>query len=74
VEKLGILSLQRKIESALLEAGVLSLRMFFSVENLDTVRLYGITPSEKERETVLQVIRNMKVIKNIKDQLTVFKY
>lgn len=74
VEKLGIMSLQRKIESALLEAGVSSLRMFFTVEDIETVRLYGIVPSQKEKEAVLQVIQDMNVIKNIKDKLTVFKY
>ena len=74
VEKLGKLSLQRRIESALLEAGVMSLRMFFVVENLETVRLYGIVHSEEEKETVERVLKNIKEIKNVKDDLTVFKY
>jgi cytidylate kinase len=74
VVKLGTLSLQRRIESALLEAGILSLRMFFTVEDPETVRLYGIVHSEEEKEKVEKVIRGIKEIKNIKDNLTVFKY
>ena len=74
VGKLGKLSLQRRIESALLEAGVLSLRMFFVIEDLETVRLYGIVHSEEEKETVERVVRGIKEIKKIKNDLTVFKY
>jgi len=69
VEKLGKLSLQRRIESALLEAGVMSLRMFFTVEDLETVRLYGIVRSEEEKENVERVIRGIKEIKTIKNDL-----
>ncbi|MDP2268064.1 MAG: cytidylate kinase family protein, partial [Deltaproteobacteria bacterium] len=74
VEKLGKLSLQRRIESSLLEAGVMSLRMFFVVEDLETVRLYGIVHTEEEKDSVERVVRGIKEIKNIKNDLTVFKY
>jgi len=71
VEKLGKLSLQRQIESVLLDAGVLSLRMFFTVEDHEAVKLYGIVNSEEEKESVERVIRGIKEIKKIKNDLTV---
>jgi cytidylate kinase len=71
VETLGKLSLQRRIESALLEAGVMSLRMFFTVEDLETVKLYGIVHTEEEKEAVAGAIRSIKEIKTIKNDLTV---
>jgi cytidylate kinase len=63
VEKLGKLSLQRRIESSLLEAGVMSLRMFFDVVH-----------SEEENAAVEKVVRSIKEIKKIKNDLTVLKY
>ncbi len=74
VEKLGKLSLQRKIESALLEAGVLSLRTFFLVEDMSTVKFYGIVNSEEEKAAIEGVIRGIKDIKVIKNELSVIKY
>ena len=71
VVNLAKLSLQRRIESFLLEAGVLSLRMFFAVEDFESVKLYGIVHSEEEKEAVERVIRGIKEIKNIKNDLTV---
>ncbi len=74
VSMLGKLSLQRKIESALLEAGAMSLRTFFIVEDLETVRLYGVVHTEEEKEIIERVVHGIKEIKNIKNDLTVFKY
>jgi cytidylate kinase len=74
VATLGKLSMQRKIESALLKAGVMSLRMFFLVEDLETVRFYGIVQSEEEKQAIENVARGIEGIKKIKNDLTVFKY
>jgi cytidylate kinase len=74
VAKLGKLSLLRKIESALLEAGVLSLRTFFTVEDMETVRIYGVVHSQTEKEALEAVIGRIKGIKTIKNDLTVVRY
>ena len=73
VVKLGKLSLQRRIESALLEAGVMSLRTFFVVEDLETVRVFGVVHYEIEKEIVEKVLRGIKEIKNIKNDLSVLE-
>lgn len=74
VATLGKLSMERKIESALLEAGVMSLRTFFIVEDMETVRFYGIVHTDEEKEMVEKVVREIKDIKKIKNDLTVMRY
>jgi hypothetical protein len=71
---LGKLSMQRKIESALLEAGVMSLRTFFIVEDMETVRFYGIVHTEEEKEKIEKVVREIKDIKKVKNDLTVMRF
>jgi osmotically-inducible protein OsmY len=68
------MSLQRKLESALLEAGVMSLRIFFVVDGLDSVRFYGVVNSAEEKEIINRVVKGIKAIKHIKNDLTVFRY
>jgi cytidylate kinase len=70
VQMLGKLSLQRKIESALLEAGISSLTLFFTVEDVNTVRLFGSVDSPEEKRTVERVLKGIKEISKIKDDLT----
>lgn len=74
LELLGKMSLHRKIESALLEAGVMSLRIFFVVESLDSVRFYGVVNSIEEKEAITRVVKGIKDIKTIKNDVTVFRY
>ena len=71
VQLLGKLSLNRKVESALLEAGVMSVHLFFTVEEPDSVRLYGIVNSSVEKEESEKVLKKIKEIKNIKNELVV---
>jgi len=71
VKRLGQFSLQRKIGSALLEAGVMSLNLFFTVEDIDSVRLFGVVDSREEREGVVNILKKIKGIKKIKNDLTV---
>jgi cytidylate kinase len=71
VKLLGKFSLQRKIESALLEAGVASSHLFFTVEDIDLVRLFGSVSSSVEKEEVVKILKGIKDIKKIKNDLTI---
>ncbi len=71
VQLLGKLSLNRKVESALLEAGVMSLHVFVTVEEPDSVRLYGFVNSPGEKEEAEKVLKKIKGIKNIRNELAV---
>jgi len=73
VRLLGKLSLQRQVESALLEAGVLSSHLFVSIEDPITVRLYGTVISEEEKEAIEKVVKGIKDAKKILNDLVVFK-
>jgi cytidylate kinase len=73
VRQLEKLSLHRKIESALLEAGVSSQHLFFSVEDVGSVRIYGIAYSQDEKEKIEHILKGIKDIKNVINQLTLFK-
>jgi cytidylate kinase len=71
VKLLGKFSLQRRIESALLEAGIMNLHLFFKVEDPDSVRLFGSVGSSAEKEEVMEILKEIKDIRKIKDELTV---
>jgi len=73
VKELGKLSLYRKVESAFLEAGVLHQHLFFSVEDTDSVRLFGVLNSSEEKGKVERMLRKIKEIKNIKNDLSVME-
>ena len=72
VQLLGKLSLNRKIESLLLEAGFTSAYLFFTVEEANSVRLFGMVNSAGEKEAVGNLVKKMKEVKNIKNELLVF--
>ncbi len=71
VKQLGKFSLQRQIESTLLESGVMSLHLFFSVEDVDTVRVFGVADSRDEKEGIERLLRGIKDIKKVKNDLTI---
>ena len=71
VQLLGKYSLQRIIESALLEAGIMNPNLFFKVEDTDLVRLFGSVGSSAEKKEVMEILKEIKEIKRIKDDLTV---
>jgi cytidylate kinase len=73
VRLLGKLSLHRKVESVLLEAGVTNQHVFFTVEDADSVRVYGITYSLEEKENIEKVLKGVKDIKNVTNELVMFK-
>ncbi len=63
VRLLGKLSLHRKVESALLEAGVTNQHLFFTIEDADSVRIYGLANSLEEKESIEKVLKGIKDIK-----------
>jgi cytidylate kinase len=73
VRLLGKLSLQRKVESALLEAGVTNQHVFFTVEDADSVRVYGLTYSLEEKENVEKVLQGIKDIKKVTNELVLYR-
>jgi cytidylate kinase len=70
---LGRLSLQRKVESALLEAGAMSPYLFINTEETDSVRVYGMVRSQDEKEQVEQVLKGIKGIKKVMSDLSIFQ-
>ena len=71
VQLLGKLSLYRKLDSLLLEAGFTSAHIFFTVEETNSVRLFGMVNSAGEKEAIENLVKRIKEIKNIKNELTV---
>jgi cytidylate kinase len=73
VKALGRLSLQRKIESVLLEEGVSSPNLFVTVEDMDQVRLYGVTSSTDEKQLVEKTVRAVPGVKKVMNDISVFR-
>jgi uncharacterized protein YyaL (SSP411 family) len=73
VRSLGKLSLLRKVESALLEAGVTNQHVFFTIEDADSVRVYGLTYSLEEKESIEKVLKGMKDIRKVTNELVMYK-
>ena len=73
VKSLGKLSLQRKVEAALLEAGLSSQYLYLSMEDVDSIRLYGLVSSLEKKEKIENVLKDMKGIKKITNDVTIFK-
>ena len=73
VKALGRLSLQRKIESVLLEAGVLSPNLFVTVEDMDQVRLFGVAGSTDEKQLVEKTVRTVPGVKKVMNDISVFR-
>jgi cytidylate kinase len=71
VKSLGMLSLQRKIESALMEAGLMNPFLSFSVEGVDSVRISGSVNSSVEASQIIQTLKEIEGVKNVKNDLTV---
>jgi cytidylate kinase len=73
ITNLKRLSLHRQIESALLESGLMTSHLFFTVENGDSVRLFGMVNSQEEKEKVETLAKKAKDIKRVANDLVVFK-
>jgi cytidylate kinase len=72
VRSLGKLSLHRKVESALLERGAMHQHLFFTVEDEDSVRLYGLVYTPDEKEAVGKIVKGIKDVKKVINDLTIF--
>ena len=73
VKALGQLSLQRKVEAAFLEAGVLSCHLFVTVEDTDSVRFYGLVNSDDEKAEIEKIAKKIQGVRRIINDLTVFR-
>jgi len=73
VNSLGKLSLQRKVEAAFLESGLSHQSLFVMAEDLESVRLFGFVSSSEEKEKAKAIVKGIKGIKTIKDDLTIYK-
>jgi cytidylate kinase len=73
IKSLGRLSLQRKIEAALLEAGLSNQYLNVSVEDVDSVRLYGVVSTLEKKEKIETVLKGIKEIRKITNDVTIFK-
>jgi cytidylate kinase len=73
VRLLANLSLHRKVESALLEAGVSNQFLFFNVEDPDSVRVYGLAHSSEEKEDIERILKGIKDIKKVINELGISK-
>ncbi len=66
------LSLQRKVEAVFLEAGVESQHTFYDVEDGETVRIYGIVYSLQDKEALGKMMKGIKGVKKVTNNLTLF--
>ena len=73
VKSLGRLSLQRKVEAAFLEAGIMNSNLFITVEDIDSVRLYGFVASPEEKEEIERIARQVSGVKTVSNGLTLMK-
>jgi cytidylate kinase len=73
VSALGKLSLHRKVESVLLEAGVMSPYIFVDVEGMDAVRVYGMIHSPDEKDEVEAALKRVKGVKTMRSDLTLLR-
>ncbi|OGP66746.1 MAG: hypothetical protein A2170_02335 [Deltaproteobacteria bacterium RBG_13_53_10] len=71
VKELGMLSLYRNAESALLEAGVLNPHLFVEAEAEDTLRIYGIVSTGEEKRGVEDALKKIKAAKRIINDIQV---
>lgn len=73
VKSLGKLSLQRKIEAAFLEAGMMNPNLFIDVEDIDSVRLWGLVTSQEEKEAVEKIVKRIQGVKTVSNELTLMR-
>ena len=73
VRSLGKLSLQRKVEAALLEKGVANPHLFITVEDVDTVRVYGLVSTSEEKEMIECLVKGIQGVKVVVNDLSVLR-
>lgn len=65
------LSIQRQIESSLLEAGLMSSHLFFTIEDGDQVRIFGLVNSQEEKGKVEALVKKVKDIQRVSNDLVI---
>lgn len=66
------LSISRRVEAALLEAGMLSSHIFYELDDQNNLRIYGVVYSPKDKEEVEKILDNLSGINKVKNELRVF--
>jgi len=66
------LSLQRRVESKLIEAGFKRPHLFFEVEGEKEIRIYGMVDTLEEKEEVEKILYKVGGIEKIKNDLLVY--
>ncbi len=65
------LSVQRQIESTFLESGLVTSQIFFTVEDEETVRVFGMVNSQEEKEKIESLVKKVKGVKKVSNDLLV---
>lgn len=73
IDLLGRLSLQRKVESALLELDMSGSHIFTNVEDPKTVRLSGMTNSLSEKEIIEESVRKIAGVNRVINDIQVLQ-
>ena len=72
VNTMAKLSLKHRIESAFLEAGIRSSHLFFEVEGPERVRLYGFAYSREEKGNFENVVKRVKGVRELQNEVNIF--
>ncbi len=73
IDLLGRLSLQRKVESALLELDINQSHVFTNVEGSETIRISGLAASQSEKEMIEEKVRRVAGSKSVINDIQVLR-
>jgi cytidylate kinase len=73
VKLLETLSLHRRIESAILDAGVMTSTLFITVEDTDSVKIDGLAHNWEEIETIERIVKGTKGVNKITNELKLLR-
>lgn len=66
------LSLKRRVEAALMEAGLMSSHIFFNVEDNNDLRISGVFYSAEDKMRIEKIIKKIGEINYINNELIVY--
>jgi cytidylate kinase len=73
IDLLARLSLQRKVESALLDMDINSSHIFMNVEDVDTIRLTGLIDLEEKKERIEKNIKKIPEVRRVINDIQVIQ-
>ncbi|MFB3886570.1 MAG: AAA family ATPase [Thermodesulfobacteriota bacterium] len=73
IKSIGKFHLHYIIESVLSDSGLLTQYLHFTVEDIDSVRLHGLVGSLEKKEKVENLLKGIKEIKKIRNDLSIFR-